>query len=267
MEVLLVIGPFLVLGIIVIFIAFSGGPGAAREAYLTRGGRAVHASSSAALPRARRGRAGGGDRRARRVGGRRRARCAPSRPTQADEEGKELFIARPARAATTSTRSRPTGVTGPDLDELGGARPPARAERDQERRHRPGPHAGGPARGRGRRGGRRATWPRSPASSARRVASIVTETPLLAALFPSDACAVLLAWPRRSKPKPRPAAGRGGTSWPSGQGRIEQTREVPNSGPRAARSATLSARARQLTPQARRERADAFSRCPRPAGG
>src|SRR5215212_4062479 len=40
MQVLLVIGPFLVLGIIVIFIAFSGSPGAAREAYLTRGGRA-----------------------------------------------------------------------------------------------------------------------------------------------------------------------------------------------------------------------------------
>ena len=39
MQVLLVIGPFLVLGIIVIFIAFSGSPGAAREAYLTRGGR------------------------------------------------------------------------------------------------------------------------------------------------------------------------------------------------------------------------------------
>ena len=39
MQVLLVIGPFLVLGLIVMFIAFSGSPGAAREAYLTRGGR------------------------------------------------------------------------------------------------------------------------------------------------------------------------------------------------------------------------------------
>ena len=45
MEVLLVIGPFLVLGIIVIFIAFSGSPGAAREAYLTRGGRVFTSSS------------------------------------------------------------------------------------------------------------------------------------------------------------------------------------------------------------------------------
>jgi hypothetical protein len=36
---------------------------------------------------------------------------------------------------------------------------------------------------------------------------------------------------------------------------------------RPRRSATLSARARQLTPQARRKRADAISRCPRAAGG
>ncbi len=39
MEVLLVVVPFLVFGIAVLFIAFSGGPAAAREAYLTRGGR------------------------------------------------------------------------------------------------------------------------------------------------------------------------------------------------------------------------------------
>ena len=36
---------------------------------------------------------------------------------------------------------------------------------------------------------------------------------------------------------------------------------------RPRRSATLSARARQLTPQARRKRTDATSRCPRAAGG
>ena len=40
MEVLLVLVPFVVAGLAVIFIAFSGGPAAAREAYLTRGGRA-----------------------------------------------------------------------------------------------------------------------------------------------------------------------------------------------------------------------------------
>jgi hypothetical protein len=35
-EWLLVIVPFVVLGIGVVFVAFSGGPGAAREAYLSR---------------------------------------------------------------------------------------------------------------------------------------------------------------------------------------------------------------------------------------
>jgi cytochrome c553 len=39
MQVLFVLAPFVVLGLIVIFIAFWGGPSAAREAYLTRGGR------------------------------------------------------------------------------------------------------------------------------------------------------------------------------------------------------------------------------------
>ena len=39
MEVLLVLVPFVVVGLIVIFVAFSGGADAAREAYLTRGGR------------------------------------------------------------------------------------------------------------------------------------------------------------------------------------------------------------------------------------
>ena len=39
MQVLLVLVPFVVAGLTVIFIAFSGGPAAAREAYLTRGRR------------------------------------------------------------------------------------------------------------------------------------------------------------------------------------------------------------------------------------
>ena len=39
MEVLIVLVPFVLAGVAVIFIAFSGGPSAAREAYLTRGGR------------------------------------------------------------------------------------------------------------------------------------------------------------------------------------------------------------------------------------
>src|SRR2546423_14909473 len=39
MTIVVVLLPFVLLGIAVIFIAFSGGPGAAREAYLTRGNR------------------------------------------------------------------------------------------------------------------------------------------------------------------------------------------------------------------------------------
>src|SRR4051794_35124767 len=38
MAVLLILLPFVLLGIGVMFVAFSGGPGAAREAYLTGGG-------------------------------------------------------------------------------------------------------------------------------------------------------------------------------------------------------------------------------------
>ena len=40
MEVIAFLIPFVLLGVAVLFIAFSGGPSAAREAYLTRGGRA-----------------------------------------------------------------------------------------------------------------------------------------------------------------------------------------------------------------------------------
>ena len=39
MEFVFVLAPFVLAGVIVIFIAFWGGPSAAREAYLTRGGR------------------------------------------------------------------------------------------------------------------------------------------------------------------------------------------------------------------------------------
>ena len=39
MEIVLVLSPFVVAGIAVLFIAFAGGAGAAREMYLTRGGK------------------------------------------------------------------------------------------------------------------------------------------------------------------------------------------------------------------------------------
>jgi mono/diheme cytochrome c family protein len=118
MQVLFVLGPFLVLGLIVIFIAFSGSPGAAREAYLTRGGRAftfvivlLYVGLGVAVPAAviaGRGESEGG------VGP---LRTEPA--TKAQEEGKELFI-QTCKSCHNLDAVQATGVTGPDLDELGG---------------------------------------------------------------------------------------------------------------------------------------------------
>ncbi len=117
MEVLLVLGPFLVAGVAVVFIAFSGGPAAAREAYLTRGGRGfriliplLYVALGAVVPAvviASRGEAEGG------VGKLRTASL-----TAQEEEGKQLF-----RQTCWSCHNldavQAQGVTGPDLDELG----------------------------------------------------------------------------------------------------------------------------------------------------
>jgi mono/diheme cytochrome c family protein len=118
MEVLLVIGPFLVLGIVVIFIAFSGSPGRAREAYLTRGGRffsvgmvLLYLALGVAVPAAvitARGEAEGA------VGPLR-----SEQPSKTDELGKELFIAN-CKSCHTLAAVNARGVTGPNLDELGG---------------------------------------------------------------------------------------------------------------------------------------------------
>jgi cytochrome c553 len=118
MEVLLVIGPFLVLGIGVLFVAFAGGGGAAREAYLTRGRRAfplaillIYVALGIAVPAAviaSRGEAVGG------VGALRN-----ERPTAQLENGKELFVAT-CKSCHTLEAVQAAGVTGPDLDELSG---------------------------------------------------------------------------------------------------------------------------------------------------
>jgi mono/diheme cytochrome c family protein len=117
MQVLLVIGPFLLAGIIVIFIAFSGSPGAAREAYLTKGGRlftfvivVIYVGLGIAVPAAviaARGESEGG--------------VGPLRTEPADkdqEEGKTLFIAN-CKSCHTLAAVQAHGVTGPNLDELG----------------------------------------------------------------------------------------------------------------------------------------------------
>ena len=118
MQVLFVLGPFVVLGLIVIFIAFSGSPGAAREAYLTRGGRAfplvivlLYAALGIAVPAAviaSRGQSVGA------VG-----HLRVESLTSSEKDGKDLFI-ETCKSCHTLAAVNARGVTGPDLDQLGG---------------------------------------------------------------------------------------------------------------------------------------------------
>jgi mono/diheme cytochrome c family protein len=117
MEILLVLLPFLLIGTAVVFIAFSGGPAAAREAYLTRGGKAfrilvplLYIGLGIGVPAAviaSRGEAEGG------VG-----RLEQTSLSDREEHGKELF-----RTTCSSCHNldavNARGVTGPDLDEIG----------------------------------------------------------------------------------------------------------------------------------------------------
>ena len=117
MEVVVFLLPFVLLGIAVLFVAFSGGPAAAREAYLTRGNRlfrvvipilylGLGVAVPAAVIAAREESEGG-------VGRLRQASLTPG-----EERGKKLF-----RASCSSCHDlnavNARGVTGPDLDELG----------------------------------------------------------------------------------------------------------------------------------------------------
>jgi mono/diheme cytochrome c family protein len=118
MEVLIVLGPFLLLGIGVLFIAFSGGPGAAREAYMSGGRRSfpavilvIYVALGVAVPAAviaSRGEAEGG------VGSLRTEEAS-----ERLEHGKELFVAT-CKSCHDLDAVQARGVTGPDLDELGG---------------------------------------------------------------------------------------------------------------------------------------------------
>ncbi len=118
MEWLFVVVPFLVVGIGVIFIAFSGGPAGARQAYLTRGGRAftvsivlLYVGLGIAVPAAviaNRPEAEGG------VGSLRTTEL-----TSRQEQGKTLFV-ETCKSCHTLAAVQAHGVTGPNLDELGG---------------------------------------------------------------------------------------------------------------------------------------------------
>jgi cytochrome c553 len=117
MEVVLFLLPFVLLGIAVVYIAFSGSPGAAREAYLTRGNRAfrvliplLYVALGIAVPAliiASRDEAKGG------------TDELQSESLSADaEEGKDLFKSACASCHDLDAVNA-RGVTGPDLDEIG----------------------------------------------------------------------------------------------------------------------------------------------------
>src|SRR5262245_33328340 len=115
---LLVVLPFLVVGIAVLFVAFTGGMGAAREAYLTRGGKVftvtiviLYVGLGIAVPAvviANRQEAAGA------VGALRTEDV-----DKQDELGKSLFI-ETCKSCHNLDAVQAKGVTGPDLDELGG---------------------------------------------------------------------------------------------------------------------------------------------------
>jgi hypothetical protein len=117
MELLAFIVPFVLLGGAVLFVAFSGSPGQAREAYLTRGNTAfklivpvafvVLGVGIPALVLANRGEAEGG------TGSLRSEHMAT-----AEANGKLLFRQRCSSCHTLSAVNA-RGVTGPNLDRVG----------------------------------------------------------------------------------------------------------------------------------------------------
>jgi cytochrome c553 len=117
MQVLVVLVPFVLLGIGVIFVAFSGGPGAARQAYLTRGGRAFRVAVPllylllgigvpAAVIAARHESEGG------------KGRLRDVKLSSQDERGKKIFRETCASCHNLDAVNA-RGVTGPDLDDIG----------------------------------------------------------------------------------------------------------------------------------------------------
>jgi mono/diheme cytochrome c family protein len=114
--VLLFLAPFVLLGVGVFFVAFSGGPGAAREVYLTRGGRGfraalvfIYVAVGIAVP-------------ALVIVGRDESVGATGSLATADldqdlEQGKQVFL-QTCSSCHTLDAANARGVTGPDLDDL-----------------------------------------------------------------------------------------------------------------------------------------------------
>ena len=117
MEVVGILAPVVLIGIAVVFVAFSGGPGQAREAYLTRGGRAFRVTipllylalgiGVPALVIAGREEATGGTNKLER-----------EHPSAQVEEGKQLFRQTCASCHSLAAVNA-RGVTGPNLDKIG----------------------------------------------------------------------------------------------------------------------------------------------------
>ena len=121
MELLVFLIPFVLLGAAVLFIAFSGGPGKAREAYLTRGGGAFKVFVTVAfvvlgivvpaLVLANRDEASGGT-----------GALRSEHLTEKESNGKSLFRQRCASCHTLGAVNA-RGVTGPNLDRIGEVTP------------------------------------------------------------------------------------------------------------------------------------------------
>ena len=117
MELLAFLIPFVLLGAAVLFIAFSGGPGKAREAYLTRGGAAfkvfvtvafvVLGVAVPALVLDNRDEASVGT-----------GALRSEHLTERESNGKSLFRQRCASCHTLGAVNA-RGVTGPNLDRIG----------------------------------------------------------------------------------------------------------------------------------------------------
>ncbi len=121
MTVVAFLFPFVLLGVAVFFIAFSGGPGAAREAYLTRGNRGFRIMFPAlyivlglvvpALILSGREEAAGGT-----------GALRDEKLSGQAEQGKTLFKQQCASCHTLAAVNA-RGVTGPSLDDIGAVTP------------------------------------------------------------------------------------------------------------------------------------------------
>lgn len=121
MKLLAFVLPFVLLGAVVVFVAFSGGPGKAREAYLTRASLTFKVLVTVAIVGlgvvvpgfaiVNRGEAKGGT-------GALRGQSL----TSSEANGKALFIQRCASCHTLGAVNA-RGVTGPNLDRIGEVTP------------------------------------------------------------------------------------------------------------------------------------------------